>query len=180
MKKQDADKKASKIGKKLKKAPQSSKERIEKARKQEEFWIPAAIIAAIVVVMAVLIFVSLKTGDRQEDAYKMEICTMQLKKRIAPVFAAYHKDYHSYPDSIDTLKNFVREDEKAGDADKDKESLSIWKSFHCPADESKQGYSYIYEKPKDGAPPDFVVLKCRVHQDKVKVRLDELQKMEAQ
>jgi len=178
MKGRAVDKKASKGDKKQKKATLSDKEKIEKARKREEFWLPAGIIAAIVVVMVVLIYVSMKTGDKQDEAYNLDICTMQLKKRIAPVFAAYHKEKGDYPDSIDTLKGYVNVEEISGE--NEKEALNIWKSFYCPADLDKKSYSYVYEKPKDGSPSDFIVLKCRVHQDKVKVKLDDLQKLEAQ
>ncbi len=158
----------------------SDRERIEKARKLEEFWLPAGIITAIVVVMIVLIFVSLRTGDKQDEAYKLEICTMQLKKRVAPIFAAFHKEKGSYPDSMDDLKSFVQQEEKGEDKDKENEALDIWKSFHCPDDPDKKNYSYVYEKPQNGSASDFIVLKCRIHPDKVKVRLNELHQMETQ
>jgi len=176
MKQRDVGKKASKVDKKQKKATPYDRDRMEKARKREEFWLPAGIIAAIVVVMVVLIYVSIKTGDKQDEINKLDTCTMQLKKRIAPVFAAYHKDKGVYPDSIDTLKGYVKTEENGSDV----ETLNIWKSFYCPDDMDKKSYSYVYEKPEDGSPSEYVVLRCRVHQDKVKVTLGELQKLETQ
>ncbi len=149
--------------------------------------------AAIIIVMIVLIYFSLKAGDTQKAEDQYNTCFRQLTVRVAPVLAAYRLEKGDYPESMQDLKGFLliaegeNKDEtpgSGGSREKDlaaveKKLADVWQNFYCPGDHDKQTPSYIYEKPASNAPDDFRVMKCRIHGDKSILTVKALKNLES-
>jgi hypothetical protein len=184
MKTQDKDKKKDKKERtKKKKTKEQTKEELERARKWEDIWMPALIIAAIVAIMGVIIVFSFRSMDESKEQTKLKKCLLQLRSRVGPVVASYHKEKGTFPESLTALHEWISATPQGHEAetreDIDKRVFDIWRNFYCPADPDQQTFSYIYTQPEGNSAEDFVVLKCRIHGEKSSLRLRDLKDMES-
>lgn len=188
MKNSEKDPKSAKSGKssgKQAKRELKKKDDDGKKKKNDDRWTPVIVISAVVIIMIILIILSFKSGETHKKFRQKYVCLQQLQSRVGPIVAAYHRENGKYPDNLATLKDYIKEPQEKVDKDKagvradiEKRVIDIWRNFYCEADTDKQSFSYVYDKPVDNASEDYIVLHCRIHKDKVYLRLKDMKEIE--
>lgn len=178
-----SEKKGQKRKQEIKKREADEKRKAARAKRWDEFWVPILMIAAVVVAIVILIFVSMKSGERAKLARNRDMCILQMKGDVSEVLVGYHQESGRYPDKMNDIKVFLESNKgNVGASDEPKkmqeELYNMWRRFYCPSDAERNTQLYLYEKPADSAAPDFVIMKCPVHPSQSFLTLKDLYSLE--